>query len=61
MLNIRTHGQFLSQTKLVWIQGFPSPRLVTSTRLKNPVCSTAYPYLRRTDGFMSLPKALVKF
>ena len=33
-------GQFLSG---VWIQSFPSPRLVASPRLKNPVCLTIYP------------------
>ena len=30
-----TQGQFLSGFKQVWIQSFPSPRLVTSPRLKN--------------------------
>ena len=35
-----TQGQFLSR---VWIQSFPSPRLVASPMLKNPVCPTIYP------------------
>ena len=38
-----TQGQFLSRVLLVWIQSFPSPRLVASPRLKNPVCPTIYP------------------
>ena len=29
--------------KRVWIQSFPSPRLVVSPRLKNLVCPTIYP------------------
>ena len=28
----------------VWIQSFPSPRLVASPRLKNLVCPTIYPF-----------------
>ena len=38
-----TQGQFLSGVQQVWIQSFPSPRLVTSPRLKNLVCPTIYP------------------
>ena len=38
-----TQGQFLSGVEQVWIQSFPSPRLVASTRLKNLVCPTIYP------------------
>ena len=38
-----TQGQFLSGVEQVWIQSFPSPRLVASSRLKNRVCSTIYP------------------
>ena len=34
---------FLSGVKQVWIQSFPSPRLVASPRLKNLVCPTIYP------------------
>ena len=37
-----TQGQFLSRVQLVWIQ-FPSPKLVTSLRLKHPVCLIIYP------------------
>ena len=33
-----TQGQFLSGVKQVWIQSFPSPRLVASPRLKNLLC-----------------------
>ena len=38
-----TQGQFLSGVQQVWIQSFPSPRLVASPRLKNLVCPTIYP------------------
>ena len=38
-----TQGQFLSRVWQVWIQSFPSPRLVASPRLKNPVRPTIYP------------------
>ena len=38
-----TQGQFLSGVWQVWIQGFPSPRLVASPRLKNLVCPIIYP------------------
>ena len=38
-----TQGQFLSGVEQVWIQSFPSPRLVASPRLKNLVCPTIYP------------------
>ena len=38
-----TQGQFLSEVQQVWIQSFPSPRLVASPRLKNLVCPTIYP------------------
>ena len=38
-----TQGQFLSGVEQVWIQSFPSPRLVASTRLKNLVRPTIYP------------------
>ena len=35
-----TQGQFFNGVKQVWIQRFPSPWLVASPRLKNPVCPT---------------------
>ena len=38
-----TQRQFFSGVYQVWIQSFPSPRLVASPRLKNPVCTTIYP------------------
>ena len=38
-----TQGQFLSGVWQVWIQSFPSPRLVAPPRLKNLVCPTIYP------------------
>ena len=38
-----TQGQFLSEVQQVWIQSFPSSRLVASPRLKNLVCPTIYP------------------
>ena len=37
-----TQGQFLSEVWQVWIQSFPSPRVVASPRLKNLVCPTIY-------------------
>ena len=38
-----TQGQFLSGVWQVWIQSFPSSRLVATPRLKNSVCPTIYP------------------
>ena len=38
-----TQCQFLSGVSEVSIQSFPSPRLVASPRLNNPVCPTIYP------------------
>ena len=38
-----TQGQFLSGVLQVWIHNFPSPRIVASPRLKNPVCPTIDP------------------
>ena len=40
----------------VWIQSFPSPRLVASPKLKNPVCPTA---VGRIIGFIHFPRVLV--
>ena len=40
-----TQGQFLSGVSQVWIQSFPSLRLVASPRMKNLVCPTIYPEL----------------
>ena len=40
-----TQGQFLSGDQQVWIQSFPSPRLVALPRLKNSVYPTIYPLL----------------
>ena len=31
--------------EFIMMQSFPSPRLIASPRLKNPVCPTIYPYL----------------
>ena len=36
-------GQDMTQVYQVWIQSFPSPRLVALPRLKNLVCPTIYP------------------
>ena len=53
-----THGQFLSEQ--VWIQSFPSPRLVASPRLKKPVCPTILPIAGgRIIGFIPFPRVLV--
>ena len=38
-----TQGQFLSRVQQVWIQSFPSPRLVALPRLKNLLCPAIYP------------------
>ena len=40
-----TQGHFLSGVYQVWIQSFPSPRLIAPPRLKNLVYSSIYPYL----------------
>ena len=40
-----TQGQFLSDVQMVWIQYFPSPRLVTIPNLKRLVCPTIYPLM----------------
>ena len=50
-----TQGQFLSRVYQVWIQTFPFPRLVASTRLKNLVCPTIYPKLEGElfDSYLS--------
>ena len=38
-----TQGQFLSEVLQIWVQSFPSPRLVASPRLKKSVYPTIYP------------------
>ena len=38
-----SQGQFLSRVELIWIPTFPSPRLVTISKIKSPVCLTIYP------------------
>ena len=48
-----TQGQFLSGVLQVWIQSFPSPRLVASPRLKNLVCPRG-----RIIGFIPFPRVL---
>ena len=55
-----TQGQFLSGVWQVWIQSFPSPRLVASPRLKNLVCPTTLPIAGgRIIGFIPFPRVLV--
>ena len=51
-----TQGQFWSRVPLNWIQNFPSSRLVTQLRLKNPIHPTIYSLLK---GFMSFPRTLL--
>ena len=52
---------FLSGVWQVWIQSFPSPRLVTSPRLKNLVCLTILPIAGgRIIGFIPFPRVLVQ-
>ena len=54
-----TQGQFLSGVSQVWIQSFPSPRLVASPRLKNLVCPTILPIAGgRIIGFIPFPRVL---
>ena len=48
------------QSLTVWIQSFPSPRLVASPRLKNLVCLTLLPIAGgRIIGFIPFPRVLV--
>ena len=55
-----TQGQFLSGVYQVWIQSFPSPRLVASPRLKNLVCPTILPIAGgRIIGFIPFPRVSV--
>ena len=51
---------FLNGVWQVWIQSFPSPRLVASPRLKNQVCPTILPIDGgRIIGFILFPRVLV--
>ena len=52
-----TQGQFLSGVQQVWIQSFPSPRLVASPRLKNLVYPTIYPW-RENNWIHTFPKGV---
>ena len=52
-----TQGQFLSGVQPVWIQSFPSSRLVASPRLKNLVCPTIYPW-RENNWIHTFPKGI---
>ncbi len=55
-----TQGQFLSGVQQVWIQSFPSPRLVASPRLKNPSLPYYLPIAGgRIIGFIPFPRVLV--
>ena len=55
-----TQGHFLSGVWQVWIQSFPSPRLVALPRLKNLVCPTILPIAgARIIGFIPFPRVLV--
>ena len=53
-------GQFFSGVQLVWIQSFPSSRLVALPKLKNPVSFILSVTERRRDWFMPFPRALVQ-
>ena len=50
----------LSGVKLVWIQNFPSPRLVAILRVKELNLSNYFPITGKKDGFMPFPRALVE-
>ena len=51
---------FFNGIEQVWIQSFPSPRLVALPRLKNLVCPTILPIAGgRIIGFIPFPKVLV--
>ena len=53
-------GYDTRSTFKVWIQSFPSPRLVASLRLKNPVFPTILPIAGGTIlGFIPFPRVLV--
>ena len=55
-----TQGQFLCGVYQVWLQSFPSPRLVASPRLKNLVCPTILPIAGgRIIGFIPFLRVLV--
>ena len=55
-----TQGQILSGVWRVWIQSFPSPRLVASPKLKNLVSPTILPIAGgRIIGFIPFPRLLV--
>ena len=51
---------FWSGVYQVWIQSFPSPRLVASPRMKNLVCPTILPIAGgRIIGYIPFPRVLV--
>ena len=55
-----TQGHFLSGVWQVWVQSFPSPRLVASPKLKNLVCPTILSIAGgRIIGFIPFPRVLV--
>ena len=54
-----TGSWFLSQVQQIWIQSFPSPKLVATPRLKSPVCPTIHPELMgRIVGFIPFSMVL---
>ena len=55
-----TQGQFLSRVYQVWIESFPSPRLVASLRLKKTSLLYYLPIAGgRIIGFIPFPRVLV--
>ena len=56
-----TQGQFLSEVQQVWIQSFPSPRLVFVTKAEEPSLSNYLPIAGgRIIGFIPFPRVLVQ-
>ena len=53
-----TQGQFLTGVYQVWIQTFPSPRLVASPRMKNTVCPTLTHSGRENNWIHTFPKGI---
>ena len=55
-----TQGQFLSRVQLVWIQSFPSPRLVALLKQKNSLPNYSPKAKGRTNGFIPFPRELAQ-
>ena len=57
---VATRSQCLRRVQQVWIQSFPPPRLVATSRQKSSVCPTILPIAEeRIVGFIPFPRVLV--